>query len=104
MSISRRKVLLGSAGALGAASLPFSKFAFAQAEPIKIGAVTVATVTNGQRAGGPANAQAKEVAPGQRGLLADVSGTWKEGTNNWSLDVVVTSGRGETYTSRANWR
>jgi branched-chain amino acid transport system substrate-binding protein len=37
MKISRRKVLLGGAGALGAASLPFSKFAFAQAEPIRIG-------------------------------------------------------------------
>ena len=73
-------------------------------KPIKIGGVTVATVTNGQRAANPASGPAKEVAPGQRGLLADVSGTWKEGTNNWSLDVVVTSGRGETYTSRANWR
>ncbi len=73
-------------------------------KPIKITGLTVATVTNGQRTGGPANAQAKEVGPGQRGLLADVSGTWKEGTNNWSLDVAVTSGRGETYTSRANWR
>jgi branched-chain amino acid transport system substrate-binding protein len=37
MSISRRKVLLGTAGALGAASLPFAKFAIAQSEPIKIG-------------------------------------------------------------------
>jgi hypothetical protein len=73
-------------------------------KPIKISGLTVATVTNGQRAAGPGNAQTKDVGPGQRGLLADVSGTWKEGTNNWSLDVVVTSGRGETYTSRANWR
>ncbi len=37
MSISRRKVLLGTAGALGAASFPFAKFAIAQSEPIKIG-------------------------------------------------------------------
>jgi branched-chain amino acid transport system substrate-binding protein len=37
MSISRRRVLLGSAGALGAASLPFAKSAFAQSEPIRIG-------------------------------------------------------------------
>jgi branched-chain amino acid transport system substrate-binding protein len=37
MSISRRKVLLAGAGALGAASLPFAKPVFAQGEPIKIG-------------------------------------------------------------------
>ncbi len=37
MAISRRKVLLGSAGALGAAALPFPKPAIAQSEPIKIG-------------------------------------------------------------------
>jgi branched-chain amino acid transport system substrate-binding protein len=37
MIISRRKVLLGSAGALGAASFSFPKPAIAQSEPIKIG-------------------------------------------------------------------
>lgn len=37
MAISRRRVLLGSAGALGAAALPFPKPAIAQSEPIKIG-------------------------------------------------------------------
>jgi branched-chain amino acid transport system substrate-binding protein len=37
MAISRRKLLLGSAGALGAAALPFPKPAIAQSEPIKIG-------------------------------------------------------------------
>jgi branched-chain amino acid transport system substrate-binding protein len=37
MTISRRDVLLGSAGALGAASFSFPKPAIAQSEPIKIG-------------------------------------------------------------------
>jgi branched-chain amino acid transport system substrate-binding protein len=37
MIISRRKVLLGSVGAVGAATLPFPKPAIAQTEPIKIG-------------------------------------------------------------------
>jgi branched-chain amino acid transport system substrate-binding protein len=37
MSISRRNVLLGSAGALGAATFSFPKPAIAQSEPIKIG-------------------------------------------------------------------
>jgi branched-chain amino acid transport system substrate-binding protein len=37
MTISRRKVLLGSVGAVGATALPFPKPAIAQTEPIKIG-------------------------------------------------------------------
>jgi len=37
MAISRRDVLLGSAGALGAATFSFPKPAIAQSEPIKIG-------------------------------------------------------------------
>jgi branched-chain amino acid transport system substrate-binding protein len=37
MTISRRKVLLGSAGALGTAAFSFPKPAIAQSEPIKIG-------------------------------------------------------------------
>jgi branched-chain amino acid transport system substrate-binding protein len=37
MSISRRGILLGGAGALGAASFPFARPAIAQSEPLKIG-------------------------------------------------------------------
>jgi branched-chain amino acid transport system substrate-binding protein len=43
MSISRRDVLLGSAGALGAASFSFPAPAIAQTEPIKIGCLAAIT-------------------------------------------------------------
>ena len=43
MAISRRDVLLGSAGALGAASLSFPKPAIAQSEPLKIGCLAAMT-------------------------------------------------------------
>src|SRR6202165_1070644 len=43
MAISRRDVLLGSAGALGAATFSFPKPAIAQAEPIKIGFLAAMT-------------------------------------------------------------
>src|SRR3979411_210529 len=43
MAISRRDVLLGSAGALSAAALPFPNPAFAQSEPIKIGCLAAMT-------------------------------------------------------------
>ena len=43
MAISRRDVLLGSAGALGAATFSFPKPAIAQSEPIKIGCLAAMT-------------------------------------------------------------
>jgi branched-chain amino acid transport system substrate-binding protein len=43
MTISRRDVLLGSAGALGAATFSFPKPAIAQSEPIKIGCLAAMT-------------------------------------------------------------
>src|SRR6201995_639855 len=43
MRISRRDVLLGSAGALSAVTLPFPKPAIAQSEPIKIGCLAAMT-------------------------------------------------------------
>src|SRR5664280_1657431 len=43
MRISRRDVLLGSAGALSSATLPFPKPAIAQSEPIKIGFLAAMT-------------------------------------------------------------
>src|SRR6201985_3228477 len=43
MAVSRRDVLLGSAGALGAATFSFPKPAIAQSEPIKIGFLAAMT-------------------------------------------------------------
>src|ERR1017187_8870117 len=43
MAISRRDVLLGSAGAVGAATFPFPKPAIAQSDPIKIGCLAAMT-------------------------------------------------------------
>src|ERR1700690_4582421 len=43
MAISRRDVLLGSAGTVGAAALPFPRPALAQSEPIKIGCLAAMT-------------------------------------------------------------
>lgn len=71
---------------------------------VKLNTMTVTTVVNGQRSPGPSSPQTKDVTPGQRALLASVTAAWKDGTTSWSLEVVVTSARAETYTSRASWR
>jgi hypothetical protein len=71
---------------------------------IKVNTMSLTTVANGQRTPGPGNAQTKDVAAGQKGLLATVSGTWREGTTSWSLEAIVTNARGEIYNSRVTWR
>ena len=71
---------------------------------IKLNTMSLTTVANGQRTPGPGNPQTKDIAAGQKGLLATVSGTWKDGTTSWSLETIVTSSRGEIYNSRVNWR
>ena len=37
---------------------------------------------------------------GQRVLVGELSGVWAEGVKAWTLDVRVTSDKGETYRSR----
>ena len=71
---------------------------------IKVNTMSLTTVANGQRTPGPGNPQTKDIAAGQKGLLATVNGTWKDGTTSWSLEALVTSARGESYTSRVTWR
>ena len=52
MIISRRRVLLGSAGALGAAAFPLARPAIAQSEPIKIGWLAAMTGPSSAPTGG----------------------------------------------------
>ncbi len=70
----------------------------------KIGNVSVTTAVNGARSGGPAAVRVKDVEPGQRVLLAEMPGTWQASTTSWSLEVVVTSSRNDTFRSQLSWR
>jgi hypothetical protein len=71
---------------------------------IKVKSLSVSTLTNGQRAGGPSAPKAREIAPGQRTLVGEVAGVWKDGTSAWSLDVVMVSERNDTYRNQVTWR
>jgi hypothetical protein len=70
----------------------------------KIGNVTVTTAVNGSRSGGPAAVRERDVEPGARVLLTEVPGTWQASTTSWSLEVVVTSSRNDTFRSQLTWR
>lgn len=70
----------------------------------KIGNVAVTTSVNGSRSGGPATVRERDVESGGRVLLTEVSGTWQASTTSWSLEVVVTSSRNDTFRSQLTWR
>ena len=71
---------------------------------IKIGGVTANTAVNGTGSGGPVAAGAKEVAPQQRALLGQITGSWKDGTTSWPADVLVTANKGDSLKNTLTWR
>ncbi len=70
----------------------------------KIQTVTLTTVTNGARSGGPVSPRDKDLEPQQRVLLAELPGTWQADTKTWAVEVNVTSARGDTLKNTLNWR
>jgi pSer/pThr/pTyr-binding forkhead associated (FHA) protein len=79
-------------------------FANESRKPIKVKSLSVSTTTNGARSGGPATPRAREIAPGQRILVGEVNGAWKDGTTSWSTDVVLVSERNDSYRNQVSWR
>jgi hypothetical protein len=71
---------------------------------IRIQGVMVSTQVNGAAAGTPLTSSVKEVAPQQRAQLAEVSGSWKDGTTAWSTELLVTANKGDTLKNQISWR
>jgi hypothetical protein len=71
---------------------------------IKVGGVTATTSVNGAGAGGPVAPAVKEVAPQQRALLGQTTGSWKDGTSSWSAEVLVTANKGDSLVNTLSWR
>jgi serine/threonine-protein kinase len=72
--------------------------------PIDIQNLNVTTVINDRRVGGDVRSMAKNVAPHQKALVLSVQDYWREDTTSWSMEVVVSTSRGETYRSQVTWR
>ncbi len=70
----------------------------------KIQGVTVNTVSNGERSGGPVSPRDKDLEPQQRVLLAELPGTWQAGAKTWAVEVSVTSNRSDTFKNTLNWK
>ncbi len=73
-------------------------------KPIRVQGVTVGTTVNGTGGGGPVPPRAREIAPQQRSLVAEATGSWREGTTSWSTEVTVTAGKGDSLKNTIGWR
>ena len=73
-------------------------------KPIRVSGVTVATTTNAGGGGGAVSPQAREIAPQQRALVAETSGTWAAGTTSWSAEATLAANKGDSLKNTLTWR
>jgi tetratricopeptide (TPR) repeat protein len=76
------------------------------AQPIPLTAMTVTTTVDGRPQRGRLPPVTATVAPGQRGLLFQMpSGmVWRDNTQSWSMEIALTTQRGETYRNTLTWK
>jgi hypothetical protein len=71
---------------------------------IKISALEVATSINGAPSGTGGPPKNREVAPQQRVIVDQISGTWPTGVTSWRTAVKVSAGRTDSLESQLTWR
>jgi len=76
------------------------------AQPIPLKAMTVTTTVDGNRSRGPLPPITATVAPRQRGIVYQTPPqiVWKGSTQSWSMEVQLTTERGETYQNTLTWK
>ena len=47
---------------------------------------------------------AREIAPQQRVLVGESSGTWREGTTAWVAEATLTAPKNETLRNSLTWK
>ena len=75
-------------------------------QAIQLATMTVATVLDGKRQSGPVPLSVTTVAPGQRAPVFQTPGdqVWKEGTQSWTMEIVLRTAKGETYRNALSWK
>ena len=74
-------------------------------QPIPLSSMTVATTVDGRIQRGAIPPATATGAPGQRSVVFQVAGqVWKEGTQSWSMEIVLTTQRNETYRNTLTWK
>jgi hypothetical protein len=75
-------------------------------QPIPLTAMTVTTTVDGRPQRGQVPPVTSTVAPGQRGLVFQMPSdqVWRESTQSWSMEISLTTQRGETYRNSLTWK
>jgi len=73
-------------------------------KPIRIASMKVTTTVNGNAATAAVPARPAEIASKGRALVHETQGVWKEGTTSWTLDVQISSAKGDSYRNQADWK
>jgi tRNA A-37 threonylcarbamoyl transferase component Bud32/tetratricopeptide (TPR) repeat protein len=75
-------------------------------QAIQLATMTVATVLDGKRQSGPVPLSVTTVAPGQRAPVFQTPGeqVWREGTQSWTMEIVLRTAKGETYRNALSWK
>jgi hypothetical protein len=71
---------------------------------IKVATLRVSSALNGARSDAAVPPRKAELAPRERALLYEEAGVWRDGVTSWSLEVLVSSGRGDTYKNQILWK
>jgi len=72
--------------------------------PIQVSQMMVTPRINGKGVTAPVPPQVKEVAPRQKAMLMSSRDIWKEDTTQWSMEVTVSTARGESYKNQVTWK
>jgi hypothetical protein len=64
----------------------------------------VATIVNGQRQSTPTTGKTPKVAPQGRGLVEELPGEFPIEPVSWSLEVLLTSAKGDVYKNQITWK
>jgi serine/threonine protein kinase len=72
--------------------------------PIQVREMLVTPRINGKGVTAPVPPQVKDVAPKQKALLMSSRDVWKEDTTSWSMEVTVSTVRGESYKNQVIWK
>jgi hypothetical protein len=73
-------------------------------KPARIQGVSIVNRVNDVAESTAGSARLKELEPGQKALLDEITGVWKEGTTTWALDVAVTAKNKDTCRNTLSWK
>jgi hypothetical protein len=75
-------------------------------QAIQLATMIISTTTDGKVQRGGLPPATTTVAPGQKALVFQTPGEmlWREGTQSWTMEIVVTTTKGETYRNTLSWK